>query len=157
MDHIRWHLAQVNVAQAVGVRDSPEMKSFVDLLDEVNAEADAAPGFVWRWEEAYEETGDDNFDAEMVLVNVSVWDSYESLQAYVYSNLHREVFQRRREWFTFMKENHFAMWWIPTGTTPTVEESLAKLNELRENGPGPSVFSVRQRFAPTGEEIPWKS
>ncbi len=57
----------------------------------------------------------------------------------------------------FMKENHFAMWWLPAGTIPTVEESLAKLNELRECGPSLSVFSVRQRFAPSGKEIPWKS
>jgi uncharacterized protein DUF3291 len=157
MEIKQWQLAQVNVAKAVGSRDSPEMKAFVDMLDEVNAEADAAPGFVWRWEEAYEETGDDTFDGEMVLVNISVWESYESLQDYVYNNLHREVFQRRREWFTFMKENHFAMWWVPVGTIPTVDESLAKLNELRDDGPSPSVFSVRQRFAPTGEEILWKS
>ncbi|VAV95188.1 hypothetical protein MNBD_ACTINO02-440 [hydrothermal vent metagenome] len=157
MNTALWHLAQINVAQAVGVRDSPEMKAFVDLLDEVNAEADTAPGFVWRWEGAYEDTGDDAFDAETVLVNLSVWESYEALQDYVYNNLHREVFRRRREWFAFMKENHFAMWWVPAGTIPTVEESLAKLTELRENGPSPSAFNVRQRFTSTGEEIPWKS
>lgn len=67
MDSQTWHLAQVNVAKAVGSRESVEMKTFIDLLDEVNAAADAAPGFVWRWDEAYEETGNDALVGQMLL------------------------------------------------------------------------------------------
>lgn len=153
MDSQTWNLAQVNVAKAVGSRDSVEMKTFIDLLDEVNAAADASPGFVWRWDDAYEETGDDALDGQMVLVNISVWESYEALQSCVYSNLHRSVFQRRREWFTFMKENHFAIWWVPAGEIPTVDEALTKLDELRQSGASPAVFTVRERFTSEGERV----
>ncbi len=42
------HLAQLNVARLLEPLDSPRLAQFVAALDEVNAAADAAPGFVWR-------------------------------------------------------------------------------------------------------------
>ena len=42
------HLAQVNIALPVAPLDCPALADFVAALDEVNALADAAPGFVWR-------------------------------------------------------------------------------------------------------------
>ena len=44
----RWHLAQVNIAIARAPLDSAELRPFMELLDPVNADADRAPGFVWR-------------------------------------------------------------------------------------------------------------
>ena len=41
-----FHLAQVNVARLVAPLDSPQLIGFVSRLDEVNALADCAPGFV---------------------------------------------------------------------------------------------------------------
>ncbi|MCH7669870.1 MAG: hypothetical protein IIB04_02920 [Acidobacteria bacterium] len=38
MEILSRHLAQINVAKAVGARDSVDMKGFIDLFDEVNAE-----------------------------------------------------------------------------------------------------------------------
>ena len=43
-----WHLAQMNVATALYPTDDPRMSGFMNRLDEVNALADASPGFVWR-------------------------------------------------------------------------------------------------------------
>ena len=42
------HLAQVNIALPVAPLDCPALADFVAALAEVNALADAAPGFVWR-------------------------------------------------------------------------------------------------------------
>jgi len=44
----QWQLAQVNIARAKDDLDSPLLQGFVDRLDEINALADRAPGFVWR-------------------------------------------------------------------------------------------------------------
>ena len=41
-------LAQVNIARMRGALDDPVMRGFVARLDEINALADASPGFVWR-------------------------------------------------------------------------------------------------------------
>jgi len=43
-----YELAQVNIARLVAPLDAPRLADFVAALDPVNAEADAAPGFVWR-------------------------------------------------------------------------------------------------------------
>ena len=43
-----FRLAQVNIALAKAPLDSARLRSFMELLDPVNAAADAAPGFVWR-------------------------------------------------------------------------------------------------------------
>ena len=48
----RFHLAQCNVARLVAPLDSPRLADFVAALDPINARADAAPGFVWRFSEA---------------------------------------------------------------------------------------------------------
>ena len=45
MDH---HIAQINIAQAKDTMDSATMADFVARLDEINALAEGAPGFVWR-------------------------------------------------------------------------------------------------------------
>lgn len=42
------HLAHLNVATLRYPLDDPRMAPFVEMLDPVNASADAAPGFVWR-------------------------------------------------------------------------------------------------------------
>ena len=42
------HVAQLNVARLLAPIDSPRLAGFVAALDEVNAAADGAPGFVWR-------------------------------------------------------------------------------------------------------------
>ena len=97
-----FHLAQVNVARLVAPLDSPQLTGFVSRLDEVNALADRAPGFVWRL------TGDGGnnatavpiYDDDKIIVNMSVWESIEALRAYVYSGAHLEVYKQRRDWFS---------------------------------------------------------
>jgi hypothetical protein len=44
----KYHLAQVNIAQMKASLDGPLMAGFVARLNEINAVADASPGFVWR-------------------------------------------------------------------------------------------------------------
>jgi hypothetical protein len=127
-----WHhggvdylLAQVNIGRMREPLDGPLLADFVAALDPVNAVADTAPGFVWRLQT---EDGNatavhafewDRAGSAGVLVNMSVWESVEALAAYVYSDTHREVLRRRRQWFERMAEAQAALWWIPRGHTPT--------------------------------------
>ena len=52
----RYHIAQLNIGRIVAPLDSPQLAGFVNQLDEINALADAAPGFVCRFQY---ESGDD--------------------------------------------------------------------------------------------------
>ncbi len=155
-DDVDYVLAQVNIARMREPLDSPLLADFVTALDPVNAAADAAPGFIWRLQgeggnaTSVQAFAWDRAGSAGMLVNMSVWESVETLAAYVYSDAHRQVLRRRREWFSRMTEAYAAMWWIPRGHTPTTGEAEDRVQHLRESGPGPYVFTLREHFPPPG-------
>jgi heme-degrading monooxygenase HmoA len=149
-------LAEVNIARLLAPLDSPQLADFVNALESVNAAADAAPGFIWRLQT---EDGDattirafewDTAGSTGVIVNMSVWESVETLAAYVYSDTHRAVLRRRREWFEKMAVAHLAMWWIPRGHVPTTAEAEARVLHLRVHGPTEYAFTLRNPFPAPG-------
>lgn len=143
-----YHLAQLNLAKMKTAIDSPEMSDFVARLEDVNALADASPGFVWRLQtDAGDATAIDFFGPDF-LVNMSVWQNIESLHDYVYRSAHKEVLVRRHEWFDRVVEAYLVLWWVPAGTIPSLEEAGKRLDNLRNNGPNPQAFSLKQRFDP---------
>ncbi len=145
-----WHIAQINVALAQFPLDDPRIADFMDQLDEINALADVAPGFVWRLQtESGDATDVQVGDDDKLIVNMSVWDSIGNLFDYVYQTAHTGVMRRRREWFEKSTLAHQALWWVPAGHTPSPEEGMARLENLRANGPSPSAFNFKNRFPPT--------
>jgi heme-degrading monooxygenase HmoA len=155
-DGVDYLLAQVNVGRMREPLDSPLLADFAAALDPVNAAADAAPGFVWRLQT---EDGNatavhafewDRAGSAGVLVNMSVWESVEALAAYVYSDTHRQVLRRRRQWFERMAEAYAALWWIPRGHTPTTDEAEERVIHLREFGATASAFTLKEHFPPPG-------
>jgi hypothetical protein len=145
------HLAQVNIARMNAPLDSPEMAGFVARLDEINALADASPGFVWRLQ-----TGTGTgiatylrpYDDDRILFNLSVWRTVEDLRAYVYRSAHAEIMRRRHEWFGKMSRSILALWWIRAGQTPSVQEAKERLVDLEQNGPTPAAFTFKALFPP---------
>lgn len=158
-----YHLAQVNVALLREPLDSELLEDFVAELDPVNAEADVAPGFVWRLQtDEGDATSVRAFDDDRFVVNMSVWESVEALAEYVYRNeRHRAVLRKRSKWFHRIAESHLVLWWVPAGHVPTVAEAEERLRFLRTNGPTPVAFTIKQRFSPptsepvAGEDDDW--
>ncbi|MFM9447037.1 DUF3291 domain-containing protein [Streptomyces acidiscabies] len=147
-----YELAQVNISRLKFPLDSPELKDFVDGLEPVNADADAAPGFVWRLQsEGGDATGIRVFGDAWLIVNMSVWRDTDALTAFMYQGQHRELLQRRREWFEKVAEAMTALWWVPAGHRPTVAEAEARLLHLRANGATPYAFTLRTSF-PAGSQ-----
>jgi len=144
-----WHLAQVNIARMVAPLDSPVMAGFVAKLDELNALADASPGFVWRFQD---DTGNATYlrpyADERIIFNLSVWQSAEALKAYVYRTPHADMVRQRQQWFEHSDVAIMALWWIPAGTQPTVDEAKARLEHLRAHGASAHAFGFRQVFPP---------
>ncbi|WP_340376237.1 DUF3291 domain-containing protein [Streptomyces sp. SS7] len=146
-----FELAQVNVARLRFPLDSAELKDFVDALDPVNADADAADGFVWRLQsQEGDATGIEVFGDAWLIVNMSVWQDMDALTAYMYQGRHREMLARRREWFERVREAMATLWWVPAGHRPTVAEAEARLLHLRTHGPTPYAFTLRTAFPPEG-------
>ena len=148
-----YHLAQVNIARMLAPLDSPEMAGFVAMLDEINALADASPGFIWRLAgEQGNATYLRPYDDERILFNLSVWESVEQLKAYMYKTGHGDVMRRRREWFARMDGPYVVLWWVPAGHIPTVGEAKQRLEYLREHGESAHAFSLKRTFAPSDAE-----
>jgi hypothetical protein len=150
---VDFHLAQINVGRAVGPVDGPQLAAFRALLDPVNALADSRPGFVWRLQtDAGNATALRPYDDDRIIVNMSVWESIEALRAFVYTTMHAQVMRRRREWFERFATSYLALWWMPAGVVPTVDDAKLRLASLDARGPTPYAFTFRRTFAP--EPVP---
>nr|CAA6830935.1 MAG: Unknown protein [uncultured Thiotrichaceae bacterium] len=146
---MKYHLAQINVALAKEALDSATMKGFVDRLDEINELADHSPGFVWRLQsDVRDEKTIQTLDNPLLIVNMSVWEDLASLKHYVYKSVHVELIRDREAWFNKIAEAHQALWWVPEGHLPSVEEGKAKLEYLQQNGVGPKAFNFAKPSPP---------
>jgi hypothetical protein len=141
------HLAQVNIATLRALLDGPELAGFVAQLEPINALADRSPGFVWRLQtEDGDATAIRPYEDDRVMVNLSVWASFEALRTFVYATRHLEVMRHRRQWFSRMADPYLALWWVPAGAIPTVAEAKERLELLARQGPTAGAFTFRVPF-----------
>lgn len=144
----KYHLAEINIASPLHDRAAPEFAGFLNAIEAVNAFAEASPGFVWRLKEDNESgaTGLDPY-GDGTLINISVWNSLESLKQFTYQTGHAAYLRRWKEWFRKLDRPHLALWWVPEGHEPDVEEAMERLEIFRQLGPGPDAFSFSRPFA----------
>lgn len=149
-----YHLAQVNIARTLAPLDHPSMRGFVEQLDPINQLAERSPGFVWRLQtEEGDATSIQLFDDERIIVNLSLWQSYEALKDYVYSGEHLAVLKQKKSWMEKLQTPSLALWWLPAGVVPTAEDAKHRLALLEENGPSPSVFTFARPYpAPQAQQ-----
>lgn len=142
-------LAQANIARMKGPLEGPVMEGFRARLDEINALADGSEGFVWRLQ-----TAEGNatylrpYEDDRILFNLSVWETVEHLRNYVYRSRHAELLQKRQEWFEKFSGPVVALWWVPRGHRPSIDEAKQRLAHLEREGPAPYAFSFKQAFPP---------
>ncbi len=79
---------------------------------------------------------------------MSVWESAEALERYVYRSDHIGVLRRRKEWFLPIERPSFVLWWVPAGHLPKVAESRERLQQLAHSGPTATAFTFRETFSP---------
>ena len=147
-----YQLAQMNIARFHLPMDHPDMAGFVEMLDPLNHQADAAEGFVWRLtdEGSNNATSITFYDDPLLLVNISVWKDLKSLRNYVYRTEHAAMVKRRSEWADAMDSRYLVLWWVPAGHIPDVREGDERLKTLEANGPTPDAFTFGQPFEPPG-------
>jgi Domain of unknown function (DUF3291) len=145
-----YPIAQVNIGRIRAALDDPIMAGFVNRLEEINALADAAPGFVWRLQT---DEGNATYfrpydDDEWMLLNMSVWSDVESLRRYVYQTAHRELLRERHSWFEKLSGVYMALWWVPAGHIPGIDEAKKRLAHLEAHGPTQYAFTFQRIFEP---------
>ena len=158
---IRYHVAQVNIARMKAPLDDDLMAGFVARLDEINALADRSSGFVWRLQTtAGNATYLRPYDEDRILFNMSVWETVEALQQYVYRTAHAELLRQRRDWFERFESASVALWWVPAGRTPGIDEAKKRLAYLDAHGPTQFAFTFKTIVSPDEEfqrGIDWSS
>jgi hypothetical protein len=157
-----YHLAQVNIGRVKGPIDAPLMAGFVARLDEINALAERSPGFVWRLQ-----TSEGNATYfrpyphdDRILINMSVWESVEALRHYVYKTVHAELLRQRENWFEKFAGVYMALWWVPAGHRPGVDEATKRIAHLEQHGPTQFAFTFKKVFEPDEQfqrAIDWSS
>ena len=146
-----WHLAQINVGRLVAPQGDARVQPFFDALDRINALADTSPGFVWRLQgESGNATDILPTSDPLFLVNLSVWTDADALFNFVYRSAHTPVMAQRRQYFGQFEGAYQALWWIPAGHRPSVDEGLSRLWRLDRYGPTPQAFTFKARFDAPG-------
>jgi hypothetical protein len=142
-----YHLAQVNIARTIAPLDDPLMRGFVEQLDPINQLAERSEGFVWRLQtEEGDATSIQLFADERIIVNLSVWASFEALKNYVYSGDHLTVLKAKKSWMEKLDTPSLALWWLPAGELPTAQEAKERLELLAKNGPSSTVFTFARPY-----------
>jgi hypothetical protein len=145
----KYHIAQVNIGRIRAELDDPIMAGFVNRLDEINALADASPGFVWRLQ-----TNQGNatyfrpFEDERTLLNMSVWETLEQLRHFVYQTMHVELLRQRYAWFEKFAGAYAALWWVPPAHIPGIDEAKRRLAHLEAHGPTQFAFTFNSVIMP---------
>ena len=92
------HLAQLNIGKLRGPSGDPAMAGFFDNLDRINAAAERMPGFVWRLkDESGNATNIPWVGDASLAVNLSVWESVEALEKFVWQTVHTKIYARKGE------------------------------------------------------------
>jgi hypothetical protein len=157
----RFHIAQVNIGRIRAELNDPIMAGFVGRLEEINALADSSPGFVWRLQ-----TNEGNatylrpFADERTLLNMSVWETVEALRQYVFQTAHRELLRQRHAWFERFSGTYTALWWVPIGHIPGIDEAKRRIAHLDASGASQFAFNFNSIYMPDEEfqrGIDWSS
>ncbi len=135
------HLAELNVGRLLTAPDDPLVDEFMRNIDRINGLGKRMPGFVWMMESEGAEgnTGTKIDGDERYVPNLTVWEDVASLETFVWGTVHKQFYERRREWFEKL-EMHFVMWWVPVGHNPTLEDALKRLDARREHGDSENAF-----------------
>ncbi|SMY07791.1 DUF3291 domain-containing protein [Flavimaricola marinus] len=140
------HLAHFNWAALLAPTGDPLVAEFVDNTGRVNAIAERSAGFVWRHGDedvAGRRIGWPLFtEAPTMIASFSVWESPEAFKAFVYKTVHGAFLRRGAEWFERGGSVNYALWWVPEGHIPSIEEARDRVEQLRAHGPSEAVFTL---------------
>ena len=136
------HLAQLNIGRFRYETDDPRMADFMNNLARINALAERSPGFVWRYTDATGNATDTRpYDSDpRMAINLSVWESVEALEKFVWQTVHTRFYARKHEWFEKLDGAYFVLWHVPAGHRPGVQEAIERLEHLKAHGPSERAF-----------------
>ena len=152
------HLVQVNIAAIRHASiEAPGMESFTSRVEAINDLARRSPGFVWTLEveDGVGATRVEVFaDNPNIIIQLSKWESVESLFHFAYKTAHAKLIAAKDDWFVPVPGMaNLALWWVEEDHLPTIAEAKAKMIRLHRDGPTPAAFNFAAPFAADGSPI----
>jgi len=151
-------LANANIARIIHAsKDAEKMHGFTSRLAPVNALAERSDGFIWR---LADETGNGATNLKVlandpnVIINMSVWRDLDSLYAFTYKTVHSKLIRQRTAWFEPVQGiANLALWWVEDAHQPDIAEAVAKMRQLKRNGPSSEAFTFAMPFSAEGTPV----
>ena len=145
------HLAEYNFGTLRHGWDDPRSAGFVAGLDLVNGIAAVAPGFVWRATDedpgTYGAAEGELLPADRARMSedgfastLSLWQSAEALEHFVWNTVHRQFYGRKAEWYDAVGNGNLVLWWVPEGSRPTEAEGMARWRHRETHGDSDHAF-----------------
>ncbi len=141
-----YHVAQVNIGRVKAPVEDPLMAGFVARLDEINALADRSPGFVWRLQTP---VGNATYfrpypEDDRILINMSVWESALQPCAITFTRqLTPNSSGKEKRGSRGSPVLYTALWWVPAGHRPGMDEATKRLAHLEKHGPTQFAFTFK--------------
>ena len=106
------HLAELNIASSKYANDDPRFAGFMDNLERINGLGASMPGFVWMHKDDSGHAMDIPTPWPDRVANLTVWETPEQLEHFVWNTVHKQFYNRKADWFDALSSNHFVMWWV---------------------------------------------
>jgi hypothetical protein len=140
----------------------PQVQGFFDRVPDVFISARRTPGFLASMER---DLGlPDGAWGTMVvpkcwggeptrrhIATLSLWSDIEAVTAFAYHGTHGAAMKLRDEWVVEHTVPEHVAWWIEDVGQLNWEQAAFRLDQLHEEGPSPSAFSLRGPFDPEGQ------
>ena len=72
----------------------------------------------------------------------------DALKKYAYHSAHAELLRQRQQWFEPFTGAYMALWWVPVGHRPGIDEAKKRLAHLNQYGPTQFAFTFKTILPP---------
>ena len=102
--------------------------------------AERMPGFVWRLkDDSGNATSISAYEDPTIILNMSVWESAESFEKFVWQTVHESFYSRRAGWFEALARRISQCGGYPSRAA-TPAEGRARLDYFTANGSSDHAF-----------------
>lgn len=147
------YIAHVNIGYWRPEIGEHEYFRFSELGRSISLDAANNPHLKWQFGTQFYQ--DPNvmrvFNEPRMILNLSVWNSLEALQEFVYRKYHHQAISRKSEWFEPLTVASYVLWWVDENSMPTLEDAKYRLEYFNEHGANSEAFNFDCPYTADGE------